>query len=137
MIILIVGFSPQDAELAVQTALQKLMQAGYIINLTKSDLTPLLHLVYIGERFCMHLAWIFLLGASQEGCSDLLFPVILQGGLLQVSTSVSLLVVPHAHLRMRPIQWYLKYWWSSCLSLAHLVLVNSDFVQDLQWWMVE
>ena len=38
--ILIVGFSPQDVEWSVRTALQTLMQVGYIINLTKSDVTP-------------------------------------------------------------------------------------------------
>ena len=48
----------------------------------------------------------------------------------------TLLVVPHAHLRMRLIQWYLKDWWSSSLGLAHLVF-NSDLVLDLPWWMVE
>ena len=64
--ILIVGFSPQDVEWAVRTALQTLMQAGYIINLKKSDLTPAQDLVYIGGQFQMDLARIFLPEARKD-----------------------------------------------------------------------
>ena len=48
-----------------------------------------------------------------------------------------LLVVPYAHLCMRPVQWYRKDWWSSPLGLNHRVFMNADLVRDLQWWTVE
>ena len=51
--------------------------------------------------------------------------------------TATLLVVPHAHLRMRPIQWYLKDQWSSRHSLNQLVFINSDLVRALKWWTVD
>ena len=46
--------------MAIQTALQTLTQVGYIINLKKSNVTPMLDLIYIGWWFWMDLALIFL-----------------------------------------------------------------------------
>ena len=115
---------------------------GYIINLKKSDLTPVQDLVYIGARFGMDLALIFLLDPRKDTLiSCVLF--IWQGRLLQASASVSsapgphggdLVGLQHAHLRMMPIQWYLKDRLSSQHGLNHLVFINSDQVLALQWW---
>ena len=58
--ILVVGHSPQEVKLAVRTAFHTLIQAGYIINLKKSDPIPVQDLVYIGGRFWTDMALIFL-----------------------------------------------------------------------------
>ena len=86
--ILIVGFTRQEVESAVRIALQTLIQADYMINLKKSDLTPVQDLVYIGGWFRMDLAWICLLEDRKDALISKC-PVILPGGLLQASTSVS------------------------------------------------
>ena len=49
--ILILGELPREVEQLVQTTIQVLTRAGFIVNLKKSDLTPTQDLVYIGARF--------------------------------------------------------------------------------------
>ena len=136
--ILIVGFTLQ-VEWVVRTALQMLMQAGYVINL-KSDLTPVQDLVYIGGWFWMDLARIFLPDARKDALISCVL-LLCQAGSYKPAhqflrllglMSVTLLVVPYAHLRMRPIQWYFKGRWSSPRGLNHRVFVNADLVWDLQ-----
>ena len=52
--------------------------------------------------------------------------------------AATLLSVEFAHLRMRPIQWYLKRRWNHVThGLRHKILVNKDLCQALQWWLVE
>ena len=92
------------------------MQAGYIINLKKSDLNPVQDLVYIGWRFRTDLARIFLpndrkdalISCIRSYCRAASYTPAHQFlGLLGLMT-VTLLVVPYAHLHMRLLQWYLK-----------------------------
>ena len=115
------GFTLREVESAVRTALQTLVQAGYIINLKKSDLTPVQDLVYIGGRFRTDLTWIFLLNNRKDALISCVRSFCQAGSYkpahqflrllgLMVAT---LLVVPYAHLRMRPLQWYLKSRWTS------------------------
>ena len=115
--------------------------AGYIINLKKSDLTPIQVLVYIGGRFRADLARIFLPEARKDALISCVLSVRKADSYkffrLLGLMAVTLLVMLHAHLQMRPIQWYLKDRWLSHHGLAHLVFVNADLVRDLQWWMVE
>ena len=49
--ILILGESFGEVEQSVQATLQVLTQAGFIVNLKKSNLAPTQDLVYIGARF--------------------------------------------------------------------------------------
>ena len=49
--ILILGKLPHEVEQSVQTSLQVLTRAGFIVNLKKSNLPPTQDLVYIGARF--------------------------------------------------------------------------------------
>ena len=58
--ILIVGQSAQEVYQSVQLCLTHLTQAGYILNLKKSDLIPTQDLVYIGGRFRSDLGKVFL-----------------------------------------------------------------------------
>ena len=58
--ILMVRNSLQEVKWSVQTALRILTQSGYIINLKRSDLTPVHDLVYIGGWFWTDVALIFL-----------------------------------------------------------------------------
>ena len=92
-----------------------LMQAGYVINLKKSDLMPVQHLVYIGGRFQTDLVQIFLTDTRKDtliscvrmfckaGCYKPANQFLRLLGLM----AATLLVMPHAHLCMRPVQWYL------------------------------
>ena len=110
----------------------------------KSDLTPVQDLVYFGGWFRMDLALIIL----PDPRKDTLISCVLSFGkvgsykpvhqFLQLLClmAATLLVVGHAHLRMGLIQWYLKDQRSGCHSLNHLLLINSNLVQALQWWTV-
>ena len=109
------GHHPQEVEWAVRTSLHTLTQAGYISNLKKLDLTLVQVLVYIGGRFRMDLAMIFLpvprkealiscvLSFSKVGSYKPAHQFLRLLGLMAVT-----LVMLHAHFRMRPVQWYLK-----------------------------
>ena len=59
--ILVLGEPPRKIEQLVQTTLEVLTQAGFIVNLKKSDLVPILDLVYIGARFSIYLGRVYLL----------------------------------------------------------------------------
>ena len=133
----IVGFTHQEVESAVWTALQTLMRAGYIINLKKSDLRPVQDLVYIGGQFQTNLAQIFLISCVRSFCQVCPSKLVHQLFRLLGLMAVTLLVIPYAHLSMRPVQWYLKTWWMSSPGLNHLVFVNSNLVWNLQWWTVD
>ena len=133
------------------------MQAGYTINLKKSDLILVQDLVFIGGRFRIDLAQMFLPEARKDAliscvwsfCQDALISCVrsfCQAGSynpahqflrllgLMVAT---LLVIPYAHLHMRPVQWHLKDRWLSLFGLNHWMFMNANLVRDLQWWMME
>ena len=43
--------------------------------------------------------------------------------------------VGYAPLHIRPIQWYLKQWWTRTThGLQHPIFVNKDLVHPLLWW---
>ena len=58
--ILILGESSRQVEYSVQTTLQVLTQAWFIVNLKKSNLAPTQDLVYIGARIWTDLARVYL-----------------------------------------------------------------------------
>ena len=51
--------------------------------------------------------------------------------------AATLQLVEYAHLRMCPIQWYLKCRWNHIThGLCYMILVTKDLTQTLQWWSV-
>jgi hypothetical protein len=146
--ILLVGDSFPDALDAVRMALQILTQAGYILNLKKSDLVPTQDLVYIGGRFRTALGQVFLpdnrivalVECVQSFCKIGAYRSALQFLSLLGLMAASLQVVTYAHLHMRSIQWYVKdHWNRRDLSRKRLklpILIRADLVEALQWWTV-
>lgn len=143
--ILIQGESVGEVEQSVQATLQVLTRAGFIVNLKKSNLTPTQDLVYIGARFRTDLGRVYLPENRIEGLLTLTRSFAKVGryvtALLYLSLlglmAATLLSVEFAHLRMRPIQWYLKRRWNHVThGLRHKILVSKDLGQALQWWLV-
>ena len=58
--ILLLGESSRELEQSVQTTLQVLTRAGFIVNLRKSDLVPTQDMVYIGAQFRMDWGRVYL-----------------------------------------------------------------------------
>ena len=114
--ILIVGESSREVEQSVQTTLRVLTQAGFIVNLKKSNLTPTQDLVCIGARFRRDRRKVYLPEDRIKGILALVRSFTKVGHYVSALFYLSFLglmvatlqSVEYAHLRMRPIQWYLK-----------------------------
>ena len=90
------------------------------MNLKKLDLIPTYDLVYIGTRFRTDLGKLYLLDEWIDGLLALVRsfyrvgqykPALLFLSLLGLMAA-TLQSVEYAHLRMHPIQWYLKGCWN-------------------------
>ena len=141
--ILIVGWSPQETVQALRTTIQVFTEAGFTINLKKSDLTPSQDMVYIGGRFRTDLGMVFLpedrlqalvravSSFARVGCyhpARLWLQIL---GLMAACISV----VQNARLHMRPVQWHLKTHWNAKDPLTKKVMVTSESLTALRWWM--
>lgn len=141
--ILILGDSPQEVQDALMITINVLTQAGFIINVKKSDLLPTQDLVYIGGRFRTDLGRIFLpedrrksliravnafKRVGQRHSARLWLQIL---GLMAATISS----VDLANLNMRPIQWYLKSQWRlRDDSLEAKVMVPKSLLPCLNWW---
>jgi len=145
--ILLASDSLQEARQAVRLALDFLTQAGFILNLKKSDLVPSQDLVYIGGRFRTLLGQVFLpekrlqalVSCARSFCQTGSYRTALQFLSMLGLMASTLAVVAHAHLHMRAIQWYVKDHWDlrdlSKTRLKHRLLIRPSLVQALQWWI--
>jgi hypothetical protein len=122
--------------------LRMLKQAGFIINLKKSQLTPAQDRVFLGARFRTQLACVQLPVERQHSLVVLLsqFQV---GTPLSARTFLRLLglmasmipMVFMARLHMRPIQLYLySQWRSQTKDLEEMIPVNQTLMKDLEFW---
>ena len=114
---------------------------GFIVNITKSDLTPSTNLVFIGGRFLTHQNLVQLPPKRIES----LIKVVLTfhvGQYKSGRTWLSLLgiflatfpVVKWARLRARPIQLYFLKMWYNSLPPSHHIVVPFHLRNDLKWW---
>jgi len=125
-----------------------LTQAGFALNIKKSDLTLTQDLVYIRGRFHTDLGQVFLpenralalISCVQSFCKVGAYrsaPQFLSMLGLMAST---LQVMTYTHLHMHPVQRYVKDHWNLCdLSKKRLklpILIRPDLVDVLQWWTV-
>ena len=144
--LLIVGATPPHVHQSLRLVLATLTYAGFIVNLKKSDLTPVQDLVYIGGRFCTNVSRVFLPENRRSALCRAVQVFMKVGTYLQARLWLQLLglmaatipSVAQAHLRMRPFQWYLKSKWRASIhSLNHLVMVPASLLPCCQWWLVE
>lgn len=113
---LIVGTSPQATLDALSLTIQVLTCAGFILNVKKSDLTPTQDLVFIGGRFKTAEGTVFLPEDRRVALIRVVHSFLKPGVLFRVRAWLQLLgfmaatipLVQYAHLRMRPIQWFVK-----------------------------
>ena len=126
----------------LRSALRMFTQAGFIVNLKKSALTPVQDLVFLGARLQTAAEQISLPLVKAEKLVELVlsfekgqsYPARRWLQLLGVLAS-TILMVRLARLRMRPIQWYFHSQWNSathCLSFP--VKVNAHVHGHLLWW---
>ena len=141
--ILLVGNSPEETLRALRLTMEVFTQAGFTINLKKSDLTPSQDLVYIGGRFRTDLGMVFLPQDRLEALVRAVRSFSRVGALHPAQLWLQLLglmaatisVVAHARLRMRPVQWHLKHRWTAKEDpLTKPVLVTRAVHQALLWW---
>ena len=141
--ILILGDSPQQVQQSLQMTIQVFTQAGFIINVKKSDLVPTQGLTYIGGHFDTRLGRVFL-PVDRKHALVAAFRSFARVGAyhparlwLQVLGLMAATIssVALARLRMRPIQWYLKSQWQDRV-MTQQILVTRQVFMCLQWWMV-
>jgi hypothetical protein len=141
--ILVTAPSPLLANQAVRETAQVLLHAGFIINLSKSELSPTQDITYIGGRFRTDLGMIFLPPARQEALQACVRTFLMVGQYKPAHQFLRLLglmaaclsVVKLARLFMRPVQWHVKNRWSPTLGLQARIMVTLSLVADLQWWL--
>jgi hypothetical protein len=139
---LLVASDVQTLSSNVQVALDLLQRAGFNINWKKSFLQPSQTLQFLGMRIDTDQARISLpedRASHLVQCARLFvapryLPARLFLRLLGLMVA-SLLVVPHARLRMRPIQMYfLSTWRASRHPLNMPVLVPHSLISHLEFW---
>ena len=127
---------------AIQTCLNVLSGAGFLINLVKSELIPTQDLVYVGGRLRPDLGLVFL---PQDRLKAFLFslskleigsvrPAVFFQHILGLIAAM-LEVVPWARLMMRPLQAHLRdHWDQTFQSPFKRVPVTQDLAECLFWW---
>ena len=142
--ILVTAPLPAMVRDAVRHTVQVLLHAGFIINLSKSELSPTQDITYIGGRFRTDLGMIFLPPARREAIQACLRTFLRVGQYKPAHHFLRLLglmaaclsVVRLARLHMRPIQWHVKDRWSPALGLSALIMVTRSLTSHLQWWLL-
>ena len=126
----------------IQVVIKLLLQAGFVLNLEKSDLEPTQDLLYIGGRFLTKSGLVTLPQDRVQSLLNALGPfqtkkvvTALQfQHLLGLMASV-LEVVPWARFYMRLIQIYLKQSWCQLSQpQSHPIIINQSLRLSLQWW---
>jgi hypothetical protein len=122
--------------------LNLLTQAGFIVNLAKSQLQPSQDLVFLGARIQTDKDRISLPQVKADRIAQMVATFV-PGRAFTARRWLQLLGVMAATIpmmrlarqRMRPIQWYLHSQWNrSRQSLDHMVRVTDQVHQHLQWW---
>ena len=113
----------------------------FIINVKKSDLHPSQELVYIGGLLSPRQGQVFLPVDRREALARAIVSFSCVGALHSVRAwmqimglmAATIYCIPHARLRMRPIQWHVKDRWNGT-SFETLVMVTSQVREALMWW---
>jgi hypothetical protein len=140
---LMIAKSPDQLRWNLQTALQVLSNAGFLVNYKKSSLIPTQDLVYLGMRLRTDLATVHLPESKAQvviRCVQSFFlkpqvPASLCLRLLGLMTSC-LKVVPSARLLMRPFQiFFLSRWNFNYQHLNHSIAIPQSVLQFLTPWL--
>ena len=142
--LLVLETNPLRLSLILRVVVSTFVQAGFTINLKKSDLSPSQDLVYIGGRLRTDLGRVFLPTDRRLALIKAISAFAQVGSLRRVRVWLQILglmaatihTVRHARLRMRPIQMFLKSRWNS-RSLDFRLVVTADIRRSLQWWLAE
>ena len=139
--LLLVGDSPQQVQQAVSMTMQVLIHAGFVVNLTKSDLVPSQELVYIGALLSPKQGKVLLPVDRRDALKKVLLSFSRVGVLHPVRLwmqvmglmAATIQCIPDARLRMRPIQWHVKSRWTSG-SFDQPIMVTREVREALLWW---
>ncbi|XP_067685443.1 uncharacterized protein [Haliotis asinina] len=126
---------------ATQQVMDILLKLGWIINLKKSDLTPMQDLVFLGARFntaqgIVSLAPDRIVKVQRTVFQFLEFPRATARTWLHLlgTMAATVDVVWRARLRMRPIQQALAQLWSHSESYETILETPAWLIPHLQWW---
>jgi ribonuclease HI len=120
-----------------------LMDAGFLINLKKSYLTPTQKLKFLGLELDTNLATAVLPENRALDLARCCQTFMRVGQYQSVKTFLRLLglmaatwlAVPHARLHMRPIQWFLNSHRDARIhGLSHKIMISRSILPTLQWW---
>jgi hypothetical protein len=140
--ILIVGKSTGQVKVALNHLVHVFLQAGFILNVKKSDPIPSQDLVYLGARFLTKQGTVNLPPARKEALLVVLkefgkvgryLPALKFLRLLGVLTA-TIEVVKFGRFHMRPIQFYLKQRWNARMGFMYPILVTNKLPPLLAWW---
>ena len=140
--ILVVAGSPSQLVQDLDTAVQALREAGYMINLKKSSLVPSQDSIFLGARFLTNVNQVCLPYDKALKLVDLVkifkvgryFKVRVWLQLLGVMAS-TIQIVFKARLCQRPIQFFLNSKWDRRVqSLSYKIMVTKLVYNSLLWW---
>ncbi|XP_071080626.1 uncharacterized protein [Haliotis cracherodii] len=135
------ALSHHMSQMATQEVLDILITLGWIVNLKKSDLTPVQNLTFLGANFNTERGIVsltrdrfakvrsvtlqFLISNRHTART---WPQLLDNMVATVD------VVWRAHLRMRPIQQALCQLWANSEDLETMLETPTWLITHLQWW---
>ena len=145
--LMVIGSSPGETLKALTLTIKTLTQAGYMINVKKSDLVPTQDLNYIGGRFRPDVARVFLPVDRFQALRKAVRAFAKAGALRTAQQWLQILglmaatisLVFEARLRMRPVQFCLKESWDRVrqFGLKVEIVVPLKLIPHLLWWTVE
>ena len=121
---------------SIQKTVQVLVQAGFVVNLKKSELVPIQDMVYIGARFRMDLGRLYLLEIWSQALITCIRSFSKVGAYKPVLQLLELMAAMLQLVEYAHHQWYLKQCWSyRTHGLHHSIFVSKDLVCTLLWWL--
>ena len=138
--------SPDKSLHAQQTSwlLEVIRRAGFLLNVTKSQLVPTQRMIHIGVEYHLNVGLIFPPMARVQKLEDRISVLLTIRvttayfwlsllGLLSLATDA----IPLGRLHLRPLQIYLlAHWTPSSKDLKALIPVKHDLLDHhLKWWL--
>ena len=146
--LLIVGSTVGEVQHSLYLTIRYLTQAGFVLNIKKSDLHPAQNLQYIGACFRTDLGRIFLPEIRQQTLLAAATAAQRVGSYFSARTwqvllghmAAAMSTVRNALFHMRPLQWFFNQAMEGHLDhkgrrdLDHMIMSKRVLLPTLQWW---
>jgi len=146
--LLIVGASVEEVQRSLYLAIHYLTQAGFVLNVKKSDLLPAQDLHYIGAHFRADLGRIFLPEIRQQTLIAAATAAQRVGSYFSARTwqillghmAAAMSTVRNALFHMRPLQWFFNRAMEGHADhkgrrdMDHMIMSTRAILPTLRWW---